>query len=117
MESICEFANESNAKEFLHPVVRAVILHFLLAYGHPFEDGNGRTARALFYWSMRRQGSGGGGPSWLTVIGHAKDSLWSVDLFRCESILLKTHWVLVVMDHFSRRIIGFAVQVGNVDGL
>ena len=64
-----------------------------------------------------RPGSGGGGPTWLTVIGHAKDSLWSVDLFRCESILLKTHWVLVVMDQFSRRVIGFAVHVGNVDGL
>jgi transposase InsO family protein len=64
-----------------------------------------------------RPGPGGGGPSWLTVIGHAKDSLWSVDLFRCESILLKTHWVLVVMDQFTRRIIGFAVHVGDVDGL
>ncbi len=64
-----------------------------------------------------RPGSGGGGPSWLTVIGHAKDSLWSVDLFRCESTFQKTHWVLVVMDQFSRRIIGFAVHVGNVDGL
>ncbi len=60
---------------------------------------------------------GGGGPSWLTVIGHAKDSLWSTDLFCCESILLKTHWVLVVMDHFTRRIIGFAVHVGDVDGV
>jgi transposase InsO family protein len=45
-----------------------------------------------------------------------KDSLWSVDLFRCESIRLKTHWVLVVMDQFTRRIIGFAVQAGDVDG-
>ena len=41
----------------------------------------------------------GGGPSWLTFIGHMKDSLWSVDLFRCESILLKTHWVLLIHDH------------------
>jgi Fic family protein len=56
MESICDFANELNTKEFLHPVIRATILHFLLAYDHPFEDGNGRTARALFYWSMLRQG-------------------------------------------------------------
>ena len=56
------------------------------------------------------------GPSWLTVIGHAKDSLWSVDLFRCESIRLQTHWILVVMDQFTRRIIGFAVQAGDVDG-
>ncbi len=61
------------------------------------------------------------GPSWLTTIGHAKDSLWSRDagpddLFRCESILLKTHWVMVVMDQYTRRIIGFGVYAGNVDG-
>ena len=48
---------------------------------------------------------GGDGASWLTVIGHAKDSLWSVDFFRCESILLKSYWVMVVMDVFTRRII------------
>ena len=60
---------------------------------------------------------GGAGPSWLTFIGHAKDSLWSVDLFRCESITLKTHWVLVVMDQFTRRIIGFGVHAGDVDGV
>jgi len=58
----------------------------------------------------------GGGPSWLTFIGHTKDSLWSIDLFRCESILLKTHWVLVVLDQFTRRIIGFGVHAGDVDG-
>lgn len=57
-----------------------------------------------------------GGPSWLTFIGHMKDSLWSVDLFRCESILLKSHWVLVVMDQFTRRIISFGVLAGDVDG-
>ena len=56
------------------------------------------------------------GPSWLTTIGHARDSLWSIDLFRCESILLKSHWVMVVMDQYSRRIIGFGVHAGNVDG-
>ena len=59
----------------------------------------------------------GSGPSWLTLIGHMKDSLWSVDLFCCESILLSTHWVMVVMDQHTRRIIGFGVQVGAVDGL
>src|SRR5215470_8951935 len=52
-------------------------------------------------------GTDGGGPSWLASIGHAKDRLWSVDLFRAESILLKSYRVLVVMDVFSRRIIGF----------
>ena len=57
------------------------------------------------------------GPSWLTFIGHMKDSLWSVDLFRCESILLKSHSVLVVMDQSTRRIIGFGVHVGDVDGV
>ena len=57
------------------------------------------------------------GPSWLTFIGHLKDSLWSTDLFRCESILLNTHWVLVVMDQFTRRIIGFGVHAGDVDGV
>jgi putative transposase len=56
------------------------------------------------------------GPSWLSFLGCMKDSLWSVDLFRCESILLKTHWVMVVMDQFTRRIIGFAVHDGNLDG-
>jgi putative transposase len=59
---------------------------------------------------------GSGGPSWLTFLGHAKDSLWSVDLFRCESLILKTHWAMMVMDQFTRRIIGFAVQPGTVDG-
>jgi putative transposase len=58
-----------------------------------------------------------GGPSWLTFIGHTKDSLWSIDLFRCESILLNTHWVLVVMGQFTRRIIGFGVHAGDVDGV
>lgn len=57
------------------------------------------------------------GPWWLTFIGQMKDSLWSVDLFRCESILLKTHWVLVVMDQCTRRIIGFGVRAGDVDGV
>ena len=63
-----------------------------------------------------RPGSQDRGPSWLTLLGHAKDSLWSVDLFRTESILLKTHWVLVVMDVYTRRIIGFGVQAAGVDG-
>jgi len=50
------------------------------------------------------------------ALGHAKDSLWSIDFFRCESILLRSHWVLVVMDQYTRRIIGFAVRAGNIDG-
>ena len=46
-----------------------------------------------------------------------KDSLWSIDLFRCESISLRTYWVLVVMDQYTRRIIGFGIQAGIVDGM
>jgi transposase InsO family protein len=51
-----------------------------------------------------------------TLLGHTKDSLWSLDLFRCESVLLRTHWVLVVMDQCTRRIIGCGVHRGVVDG-
>lgn len=53
---LCEFANARIPETFLHPVVRAIILHFWVGYDHPFKDGNGRTARALFYWSMLAQG-------------------------------------------------------------
>ncbi len=57
LELLCQFANGAgDDQEFLHPVVRAILIHFWIGYDHPFEDGNGRTARALFYWSMRRQG-------------------------------------------------------------
>jgi len=59
---------------------------------------------------------GSKGPSWLTFLGHSKDSLWSVDFFRCESLILKSHWVMVVMDQFSRRIVGFASHAGPLDG-
>jgi Fic family protein len=52
LDRMCEFANTSDDQGFMHPVVRAMILHFWLAHDHPFVDGNGRTARALFYWAM-----------------------------------------------------------------
>jgi len=55
-------------------------------------------------------------PSWLTVFGHAKDNLWSVDFFRCESILLKSYGIMVVMDVFTRRIVGFGVAPADLDG-
>jgi transposase InsO family protein len=57
------------------------------------------------------------GPSWLTFIGHMKDSLWSMDFFRAESIHLKSHWIMVVMDQFTRRIIGFCVHRGDLSGV
>jgi putative transposase len=61
--------------------------------------------------------AGGTGPSWLSFIGHTTDSLWSVDLFRCESIVLRSYWVLVVMDQFTRRLVGIAVHGGAVTGI
>jgi Fic family protein len=57
LQTLCDFANEGGDEGvFIHPVIRAILLHFGLAYDHPFEDGNGRTARILFFWSMRRSG-------------------------------------------------------------
>src|SRR6202158_4716128 len=64
-----------------------------------------------------RPEAGTDGPAWLSFIGHVKDSLWSVDLFRCESLLLRSHWVMVVMDVFTRRIIGFGVERGDPCGV
>lgn len=60
LQVICDFANrnydDTDAKQFIHPAVQAAILHFMIGYDHPFVDGNGRTARALFYWLMIRRG-------------------------------------------------------------
>ncbi|MCB4784501.1 MAG: Fic family protein [Sulfurovum sp.] len=60
LQMLCEFANEKHTGEngsiFIHPIVKAIILHFMIGYEHPFSDGNGRTARALFYWFMLKSG-------------------------------------------------------------
>jgi Fic family protein len=57
LEALCRFANEGDdGVPFVHPVIRAILLHFWLAYDHPFEDGNGRTARLLFFWLMHVRG-------------------------------------------------------------
>lgn len=57
LKLLCKFANQADSSEpFLHPVLRSILVHFWLAYDHPFEDGNGRTARALFSWHMRTRG-------------------------------------------------------------
>ena len=57
MREMLRFANETpDDRPFVHPVIRAIALHFWLAYDHPFQDGNGRTARGLFYWTMLRHG-------------------------------------------------------------
>lgn len=57
LKRLCAFANaDETVLPFVHPVLRAILLHFMIGYDHPFVDGNGRTARALFYWSMARSG-------------------------------------------------------------
>ncbi len=56
LEALCRFANGEEFDGFLHPVIRSIIVHFWLPHDHPFVDGNGRTARALFYWCMLKYG-------------------------------------------------------------
>ena len=56
VESLCDFFNNDNPRTFIHPIIRGIIVHFMLAFMHPFVDGNGRTARALFYWYMLKEG-------------------------------------------------------------
>ena len=68
-----------------------------LAFEVPIDKDVVRRVLATRY----RPESNSNGPSWLTFLGHAKDSLWSIDLFRCESATLRSHWVLVVMDQYS----------------
>lgn len=72
LRALCDFANQDDDEEnFVHPVVRAILIHFMIGYDHPFVDGNGRTARALFYWSMLRSG------------------FWMTEYFSISSILRK----------------------------
>ncbi len=77
------------AKTFALPLNKDVVRRILTSYYRP-ERGDG--------------------PSWLSFLGQTKDSLWSMDFFRCESLRLTTHWVLVVMDQCTCRIIGFGVH-------
>ncbi len=84
------------------------------AFGVEIDKDIVRRVLAKHY---RPDDSGPNGPSWLTFIAHAKDSLWSLDLFRCESILLRSHWVMLVMDVCTRRLVGFGVERANIDGV
>ena len=91
-----------------------IALQISLAFGLDIDKDVVRRVLAKHY---RPDGSGSSGPSWLTLIAQFKDSLWSVDLFRCESILLRSFWVMVVMNVFSRRIVGFGVERAHIDGI
>ena len=92
---------------------RRIAMQIALAFSIEMDKDTVRRVLAKYY----KKTPNGSGPSWLTFIGHMKDSLWSVDFFRCESIHLRTHWVMLVMHQFTRRIIGFAVQAGHLDGI
>ena len=91
---------------------RRIAQQLCLVFGLEIDKDVIRRVLAKHY----RPEPGAYGPSWLSVLGHTKDSLCSIDLFRCESLILISHWVLVVMDQFTRRIIGFGVHAGTVDG-
>jgi len=83
------------------------------AFGSPIDQDVVRRVLAQHF----RPGSGGSGPSWLSFIAHSKDSLWSLDLLRCESILLRRHWVMLVMEVFTCRLIGFGVDRADIDAI
>ena len=83
-----------------------------LAFGTSINKDVVRRILAVHYHSN----PDAGGPSWLTFLGRMKDDLWSIDLLRCESLILRTYWVLVVMDQYTRRIVGFGIHGGIVNG-
>ena len=93
----CRKIAEQIASAFGVELNKDVVRRILIRYYRPETDGDG--------------------PSWLAAMARSKDRLWSVDLFRSESILLKSYWVMVVMDVFTRRIIGFGVAAANLDGI
>ena len=70
---LCDFANKDSPVAFVHPVIKGILLHFMLAYDHPFVDGNGRTARVLFYWYM------------------ARHKYWLIEFISISRILKKAH--------------------------
>jgi transposase InsO family protein len=84
------------------------------AFGVEIDKDTVRRVLAIHY---RPGHSGSNRPSWLTFFAQTKDSLWCVDLFRVESILLRSHWVMLVMDVFTRRIVGFGVERASIDGV
>lgn len=56
VQTLCEFVNKEPEGTFIHPILKAIFIHFMISYVHPFVDGNGRTARAMFYWYMLKSG-------------------------------------------------------------
>lgn len=56
LSDLCDFANNDRSEPFVHPIIKGIVIHFMLAYFHPFVDGNGRTSRSLFYWYLLKKG-------------------------------------------------------------
>lgn len=60
MQVLVDWANfdheSGSVTNYLPPLIKAITLHFSLAFEHPFRDGNGRVARALFYWYLFKKG-------------------------------------------------------------
>lgn len=105
LQALCDFANQKPPEPFIHPVIRAVIVHLWLAYDHPFQDGNGRTARALFYWTMASQGY------WLTeylsisrLLNAAAARYWRSFLLTETDGLDATYFILDQLEVIARSI-------------
>lgn len=84
-KDLCDYFNDTDSTPYVHPIIRGIVIHFMIGYYHPFVDGNGRTARALFYWYMLKQGY------WMTeylsisrVIAKSKKSYEKAYLY-CEA--------------------------------
>lgn len=125
MKALCAFANRDAKGGFVHPVVKAILLHFWLAIDHPFVDGNGRTARALFYWSMLKDGY------WLveylsisSIIKKGQTSYNETFLFAesddCDATYFLDHQLRVILravaslhEYLGRKVL----EVRNTEGL
>jgi Fic family protein len=106
LQALCDFANaEQDSDPYVPPVVRALTVHFMAGHDHYFEDGNGRTARALFYWSMLKQGY------WLTEYLTISRILKTAPAQYARSFLLTeqdegdlTHFVIYHLNVFRRAL-------------
>lgn len=105
LRRVCAFANGDGAPGYVPPVLRAITVHFMMGYDHYFEDGNGRTARALFYWTMLREGF------WLTEFVPISRILKQAPAQYARSFLLTeqdhgdlTHFFLYQLDVLERAI-------------
>jgi Fic family protein len=112
LEEMCRFANNGNSRPYVHPVIRAVLLHFWLAYDHPFTDGNGRTARALFYWTMSREGY------WLAeylsisrILNQARAAYVRSFLYSETDDNDATYFILHQLETFTRAIADFHIYL------